>query len=147
MYRIHLYCVLQVEGLSASAVAELSIPYSIPLAIQFDDQLRPIATPWAEPPLQVSPYKIFFHFKALLCESIILLFPPPTCKAYPITILLYAHFAIYAPPPTPRLYAMHHTLLAMPISCKGQAAGTLPQWTRFWPLHDIAITNIVWCIA
>ena len=45
----------------------------------------------------VSPYKILSHFKALLWESIILVLPPPNCNAYPIAILLHAHFAIYVP--------------------------------------------------
>jgi len=34
----------------------------------------------------------------------------PTCKAYPIAILLHAHCAIYALPPTPRLYAIPYTV-------------------------------------
>jgi len=77
----------------------------------------------------VSLYKILFHFKALLWESIIVLPPPhPTCKAYPAAILLHDHCAIYAPPPTPPLYAIHHTILVMAISCKGQVRW----WTR-WP--------------
>jgi len=29
----------------------------------------------------VSLYKILFHFRALLWESVILLLPPPTCNA------------------------------------------------------------------
>ena len=38
-----------------------------------------------------------FRFKALLWESIILVSPLPTCKAYPIAILLHDdHWAIYA---------------------------------------------------
>ena len=49
----------------------------------------------------VSPYKILFHFKALLWESLILLLPRSPCKAYPVAILLHANCAIYAPPPTP----------------------------------------------
>jgi len=49
--------------------------------------------------------------------------PPPTCKAYPIAILLHDHCAIYALPPTPRQYAIHDTILLMAISCKGQATG------------------------
>jgi len=73
---------------------------------------------------QVSLYKILFHFKALLWESIILLMPPPTCKTYLIAILLQDHCAIYAPPPTLPFYAMHHTILVMAISCKGQEPGT-----------------------
>jgi len=70
--------------------------------------------------LRISPYKILFHFKALLEESIIILSPPNTCKAYPIAILLHAHCAIYAPPPTSLFYAIHHTISVMAISCKGQ---------------------------
>jgi len=46
--------------------------------------------------------------------------PPPTCTAYPIAILLHDYCAIYAPPSTLSLYAIHHTILGMAISCKGQ---------------------------
>jgi len=52
--------------------------------------------------------------------------PPPTYKASPIAIRLHIHCAIYAlrnirpPPPPPSLYAIHHTILDMAISCKGQ---------------------------
>ena len=42
-----------------------------------------------EPIRQLRLYKILFHFKALLWESIILVLPPPTCKAYPTSILLH----------------------------------------------------------
>ena len=52
-----------------------------------------------------------FHFKALLWESIILLLPHPSCKAYPIAILLHDHCGIYAPPPTPHT----HSILVMAI--------------------------------
>jgi len=45
--------------------------------------------------------------------------PPPIYKAYPIAILLHDHCAIYAPPPTPSFYAIHHTILVIAISCKG----------------------------
>ena len=48
--------------------------------------------------------------------------PPPTCKAYPIAILLHDHCAMYVPPPTLLSYAMDHTILVMAISCKGQFA-------------------------
>jgi len=60
-----------------------------------------------------------FHDKALSWESIIILLTPPTCEAYAIEILLHDHCAIHAPPPTPPLNAIHHTILAMAISCKG----------------------------
>ena len=79
----------------------------------------------------VSLNKILFYFKALVWESIILVLPPPTYKAYPIAILLHAHCAIYAPPPTPPLYAIHYTILVLAISCKGQTgrrAGRRKPW-------------------
>ena len=72
--------------------------------------------------MQFSLYKLWFHFKSVLGESIILLLPPPTYKAYPIAILVHDHCAIYAPPPIPPSYTMHHTKLVMAISCKGQDA-------------------------
>ena len=62
-----------------------------------------------------------FSFKVLLWESIIFASPLPTCKAYPIAILLHDHWAIYALLPTPLLYAVKHTIVVMAISCKGQA--------------------------
>jgi len=69
---------------------------------------------------ELSLYKILFHFKASLFESIILLCPPPTCNAYPIAVLLRDHCAIYPRLPTPPFYAIHHTILVMATSCKGQ---------------------------
>jgi len=70
---------------------------------------------------RLSLHKISFHLKALIWESIILLVPPTTRKAYPIAILEHGHCAIYASPPTPLLYAIHNIILVMAISCKGQA--------------------------
>ena len=73
-------------------------------------------------PTGLSLYKILFHFKALLWESIICFLPPPTCKAYPIVVLLHDHCAIYASSPTPPLYDIHHIILVMTTSYKGQGA-------------------------
>jgi len=70
-------------------------------------------------PPWLSLYKILLHCKALVWESIILSLPPPTCKAYPIAILLHAHCAIYAPPHRPLLF-MPDTMQYWAISCKGQ---------------------------
>jgi len=60
----------------------------------------------------------------LYCGSqIILLLPlPPTCKAYPLAILLHDHCAIYVPPPPPALYAIHHTILVITYRVKAKAA-------------------------
>jgi len=44
---------------------------------------------------------------------------PPTCKAYPIALLLHDHCAIYVSPLTLLFYAIHHTILMMATSCKG----------------------------
>jgi len=66
------------------------------------------------------PYKIFFHFKAFVHESILLCFPSPTCIAHTIAILGHGCFAIEYPPPTLFLNAIRHTILVMAISCKGQ---------------------------
>jgi len=52
--------------------------------------------------VQASLHKILFHFKAFWGESIIFVLAAPTCKAYPIAILLHGQCAIYDPPPTTR---------------------------------------------
>jgi len=75
--------------------------------------------PVVKPPLAFTRY--CFTSK-LHCESLsFLCCPPQTCNAYPVAILLHAHCAMYAPPPTLPVYAIHHTILVMAISCKGQS--------------------------
>jgi len=56
--------------------------------------------------------------------------PLPTCKAYPIAILLHGHWAIYALLPTPVLYAVNHTILVKAISCKGQTRRGREAWNE-----------------
>jgi len=68
----------------------------------------------------LSLYKIFVHFEAFMHESIIRVLPSPTCIAHNSAILLHDHCAIYDPPRPPLAYAIHHTILAMAISCKRQ---------------------------
>jgi len=51
-------------------------------------------------------------------ESMIIILPSPTCIARNIAILLYVYCALYDAPTTPLLYAIHHTILVMAISCK-----------------------------
>jgi len=91
----------------------------------------PVVGPLSGPPLCVGPlwvgspsclslYKILFHFKAVLWSMSSFYCYPPECNAYNIAILLHAHCTIYVPPPTLPLYAIHHTILMMAISCKGQ---------------------------
>jgi len=58
----------------------------------------------------------------LLCtkQSSLFVLPPPTCIAHTIAILLHVYCAIYDAPPAPLVYATHHTILVIAISCKGQ---------------------------
>jgi len=85
---------------------------------------------------QVSIYTIFVYLEPFVYESTILLFATPNCNAHTITILLDECCAIYDAPPTPPLYAIHNTILAMAISCQGPLAGS-----RWWlvphPVHTI----------
>jgi len=65
-------------------------------------------------------YKIFFYYEAAVHESIIFLSPPPACFPHTFAIRSHAYCAIYATPDPPPSTAIHHTTLAMAISCKGQ---------------------------
>jgi len=97
-------------------------------------------------PSGISLYTILFHFKASLWESIILLCPPPPAKP---TRLQYYCTAIaqYTPPHRPPpLYAIHHTILVMAISCKGQigrrrccTAAALPLAVGFYTILLVLI--------
>ena len=69
-------------------------------------------------------------------ESIVLSFFRPACIAHTVAILLHGYWAIYDPLSTSLWYAIHHIILLITMSCKGQD----------WPLHNIALTNIVWCV-
>ena len=67
--------------------------------------------------------KTLFYFKALLWESFVILLPPPAAKPtllqhYCTTIAQHTRR-----PPTPPFHAIHHTILVMAISCKGQVLG------------------------
>jgi len=73
--------------------------------------------------LQVGIYKIFFHFEAFVHESILLVLPPPLALLTPLQYYCTDIAQNTTLPPTPLLYAIHHTILAIAISCKGQPAG------------------------
>ena len=64
-------------------------------------------------------YKIFFYLFVFVQKSIILAFTPPIRITHTTAILLRDSCAIYDLPPTLPLYAIHHTILVMTISCKG----------------------------
>jgi len=96
-------------------------------------------TPWVKPRVKVSPpppcdhgssssaagqlelglYKRFFYLFVCVHESIISLSTPPICITHATAILLRDLCALYDLPPTIPLYAMHHILLVVTISCKG----------------------------
>ena len=65
-------------------------------------------------------YKILLDLEAFVHEPILRALPPPTCIARTLAILLHVYCAIYDAPPTPLVYAIHHTILVIAISCKGQ---------------------------
>ena len=67
------------------------------------------------------PLQDIVCFEAVVHESTIFSVPPPTCIAHTVAILLQYDCAIYASPPTPPPFVCHtHTILMIPISCKGQ---------------------------
>jgi len=70
---------------------------------------------------QAGLYKIFVLFVCMQ-ESIIPLLPPPVRITHTTAIRLRDCCAIHILPPTlpPYPYAIHHTILAMTISCIGQ---------------------------
>ena len=73
----------------------------------------------------VALYRIFVDSKAFLHLSIIRLLPspPPALLTISQYLLLHGYCAICDPHPTPLVYAIHHTILAVAISCKGQGSG------------------------
>ena len=108
-----------------------------------------------QPGSQLSLYKILFHFKPLLFESIILNCPsPPPAKA---TLLQHycTTIAQYTPAHRPPLFMRvpynigDGNIVSRSIRSTPQRAPMRPIRNPYaiWPLHDIAITNIVQCIA
>ena len=69
---------------------------------------------------ELGVYKIFFHFEAFVHESIILVLPPPICISHTIAIPLHGYCAECDTPSDPLLYSIHHTMLTIAISCKGE---------------------------
>jgi len=80
-------------------------------------------------PLPVGLYKIFVYFKVFFCTSeSYFSCPSPSASALPthtVAVLLHEYCAINDPPQASRLYAIHHTILVITISCNGQLAGTV----------------------
>ena len=97
----------------------LTLRYSLPLAVWVDPTRRAQSLRSMDAPLDTGLrlYKILFHFKALLWESIIRVLPHPTLLQYYCTTIAQYTTRLHLPP---RLYAVHHTIFVMAISCKGQ---------------------------
>ena len=120
---------------------------------------RICAAPARLQPLASAPlglYKIFFHWFVCVQESILPLSPPPICITHATAILLRDSCAIYDLPPTLPVYAIHHTILVVTVSCKGQCL-TCPAmilWGvrarrsyrrgRCAPYIDIAVSLAIW---
>jgi len=67
-----------------------------------------------------SVYKILFHFKAFCGSPSSFYIGSSTAKPTPMQYSCMTIAQYSAPPPTYRLYAIYHTILAMAISCEGQ---------------------------
>jgi len=70
----------------------------------------------------VGLYKICLYFKSFVLKPIVLSFFRPTCIAAHCSIPFERLLGYIRPPPTSFLYAIHHNILAITISCKGQTA-------------------------
>ena len=65
-------------------------------------------------------YKIFFHFKACVHEQSYFYVPPPLALFTPLQYLCTTIAQCTTLIPTPLLYAIHHIISVLAISCKGQ---------------------------
>jgi len=62
-------------------------------------------------PPEFGLYKRFVYFEAVVRESIILSFPPPTCIAHPGAILLHDYWRVYdSPPDLPFVYYTRYNI-------------------------------------
>jgi len=103
-------------------------------------QVRPRPPCAAPPPSRIVACTRYSSTSKLYCGSQASFYCPlPTCKAYPIAILLHDHWAIYALLPTPLMYAVNHTILVMAISCKGQLAAVV--LLSFWRLTRLCASG------
>jgi len=74
----------------------------------------------------VGRYKIFVQSNELSCTRQSSFYCPSICIAHILAIRLHYYCAIYDPHLTPLVYAIHHTILAVAISCKGQSPRPSP---------------------
>ena len=70
------------------------------------------------------------------CGSPSSFYCPPTCKAYPIAIILHAHFAIYAPhrPPVCMPYTIQYWLWQYRLKANSFSAEVPPLYRAFSPI-------------
>ena len=74
---------------------------------------------------RIGLYKTFFHFCVCKNQSS-LYYLRPFRITHSTAIILHDVCVIYGLPPTLSLYALHHTMLVITISCKGQARRAPP---------------------
>jgi len=70
---------------------------------------------------------MFFYLESFVHKSIVISFLPPNCITHTVAMLLQNYRTLYDPPLTSPLYAIHHTTLAITISCKGQSMATMTE--------------------
>ena len=68
----------------------------------------------------VWPLQDIRSLRVVCARSNVLSLPPPTCIAHNVAIRLHDYWAIYDLPSTSPLYAIHHKILLITISCEGQ---------------------------
>jgi len=70
----------------------------------------------------LSLHNIFFHFEAFVHKSILVVLPTPLALPTPFQYYCTDIAQTTTLRPKPLLYAIHHTILAITISCKSQGA-------------------------
>jgi len=90
-----------------------------------------------------SRYKIFIYFEAVVHESLILSSPTSTCIVHSGAIRLHDHLIVYDTLSDLPLYAIHHTILVISISCKGQHVLSYynPSYPQANRLSDVGSKN------
>jgi len=65
-------------------------------------------------------------------ETNLVSFLPPICIAHTVAVLLHDFRAVYDPPSTSLVCAIHHTILVITVSCKGQLVKYRDHSTTEW---------------
>jgi len=91
----------------------------------------------------LSLYKIFVHFEAFMYASQSSLYCLPTLALPAIVQYYCTAIAQYTTPPRPPIaYAIHHTILAMSILCKGQRMASTSRGTIAFQVPHTCIIGV-----